>query len=66
MEASLGASNLVFVAVSNTFFPHMSDRPPTKSKKPYPLTYFLVLGSRTNEARAKLIREKITEKVVKS
>ena len=39
------ASTRVFVAVPNNRFPYFIDRFLASDKNPYPLTYFLVLGS---------------------
>ena len=45
LEVVFAASNYVFVAVSNNYFPYLLDRFFENDKNPYPLTYFLVLGS---------------------
>ena len=45
LEADFRASSPVFVAVSNNCFPYLLDIFFVNDKNPYPLIYFLVLGS---------------------
>ena len=45
LEAVFRASSPVLAAVSNNCFPYLLDRFLANHKNPYPLTYFLVLGS---------------------
>ena len=45
LKAVFRASILVFVAVSNNYFPYFLDRFLRNEKNTYPLKYFFVLGS---------------------
>ena len=45
LEAVFRASSPVLVAVSNNCFQYLSERFLANDKNPYPLTYFLLLGS---------------------